>query len=109
MKRSVNIKFFDIEEEELSYLREIEEQFPNDIMLVVTKNAFDGLEYASLIVDALGLLITIFEKIQEWQEKKPRKVDITRESNDGTIRKCESSELTEKEINDILDEAFKMW
>ena len=66
----MTIEFYNLNEKELRDLRELEDKSPNEVMLKITKKAFDGYEMAQMLIDTVGIIVSIIGMIVQWKESR---------------------------------------
>lgn len=103
--QSINIQFYNLSEGELQNLRELEEQSPAEVMLFVTKKAFDGLEYATLIVETAGIFLAVIELIKNWREAE--KIKKEKKAGENVIIRIPAAdgnmiEIRLENVDDII-------
>lgn len=108
---SMNVQFYNLTEDQISKLRNLEDQNQAECMLKITKKSFIGVEHVSLIIETAGLLFSLLELIHEW--KGSGKAEIVAPDNGIGANQLKISITTQNglefraEFKNISDTALK--
>lgn len=64
----MTVELHNLSEKELQDLRDLENKYPNEFMLKITKKAFDGHEMAKMFIETIEVIVPIIELILLWKE-----------------------------------------
>lgn len=94
----MTVEFYNLSAKELQDLRDLENKYPNDFILKVTKKAFDGHEIVKIFIEALDIIVPIIELILLWKDVS----DKRKKGNES-----ESSEVEKAKIVVIYPDGKK--
>ena len=111
----MTIELYNLSEKELQDLRDLENKYPNEFMLKITKKAFDGHEMAKMFIETIEVIVPIIELILLWKEIRDKckkddeitknavnNIKIVANHPDGTKYSIEMENASQEALNAVL-------
>lgn len=112
----MTIDLYNLSEKELQDLRDLENKYPNELMLEITKKAFDGHELAKIFIGTVEVIVPIIELILLWKEIRDKckkndeltknvveKIKIVVNYSDGRKYSIEMENASKEALNTVLN------